>query len=109
MQVQTVNIDESIHIRIDQLEQALLSYPEQLIDLPLVHRFTPGLYTREIFNPAGTLLTTKIHKTEHPFVIAQGRVSVFVPGEKVVHLRAPYVGVTKAGTRRIIYVHEDTI
>ena len=30
---------------------------EELDFLPLTHRFTPGLYIRQIFMPAGTLLT----------------------------------------------------
>jgi len=101
--------DEPVHQQIDQLEEAMLSVPEALIDCPLEHRFTPGLYIRTIFNPKGTLLTTKIHKTEHPFVLLQGHISVYVPGEEVKHLTAPYIAITKPGTRRIIYAHEDSI
>ena len=76
-------------------------------EMPVSHLFTPGLYVREIFMPAGTLLTSKIHKTEHPFVILSGKASVWIgDGEEVV-LEGPYVGVTKPGTRRVLYIHED--
>lgn len=93
--------------RIDELETSLLDSGLPVVDLPLVHRFTPGLYAREIFMPAGTLLTSKIHKTEHPYVVISGRVSVYIPGEGVVHLEAGHVGITKPNTRRVLYIHED--
>lgn len=95
------------HLVLDDFETALLASGAPLVDLPVTHRFTPGLYTREIFMPAGTLLTSRIHKTEHPYVITKGRVSVFIPGGEVQHLEAGYVGITKPGTRRVLYVHED--
>jgi hypothetical protein len=96
-------------VRIDQLEQAMLS-TGSVIDLPLIHRFLDGLYVREIHMPAGTLATSKIHKTEHPFVILRGRVSVYVPGEDhVEHLTGPHFGITRPGTRRVLYMHEDTV
>lgn len=72
-----------------------------------VHRFTPGLYTREIFMSAGTLCVTLLHKTEHPFVIIQGIVSVFIPGQGVERYFAPHIGITKPGTRRLLYCHTD--
>lgn len=95
-----------IHQRLDSLELAMLQGGEA-VDLPLVHRFTPGLYAREIFMPAGTLLTSKIHKTEHPYVVLSGRVSVYIPDKGVEHIEAPYVGVTEPLTRRVLYIHED--
>lgn len=77
-------------------------------DITTIHQFTPGLYTRQVLMPKGTLLTTKIHKTEHPFVVTQGVCTVWNDGvmETIV---APHFGVTKPGTRRAIYIHEDTV
>lgn len=84
---------------------------EPQIRLPLNHLFTPGLYIREVLLPKGTLLTSKIHMTEHPFVISRGLVSVWsgIEGEEPQVFGAPYTGITKPGTRRIIYAYEDTI
>jgi hypothetical protein len=97
--------------KIDRLEGAMLELSRggalSPVELPLQHRFTPGLYTREIFMPAGTLLTSKIHKTEHPYVVLTGRASVFIPGEGVEEVVAPHVGITKPGTRRVLLIHED--
>jgi len=93
--------------RFDDLELAIVYSEMPAVELPLVHRFTPGLYAREIFMPAGTLVTSKIHKTEHPYVVTKGRVSVYIPGVGIQHISAPHVGITKPGTRRLLYIHED--
>ena len=109
VQTQTRSAD-TLHAAIDELEQTMLG-SGALLDMPLTHRFTDGIYIREIFNPAGALITTKIHKVEHPFVLLRGNISTFVPEDSghIEHLRAPYVGITKAGTRRVILVHEDAV
>lgn len=79
------------------------------VDCPLDHIFTPGLYTRIIQMKAGTMLTSKIHNTEHPFVLLTGRVMCWTKETGVQHIAAPFIGVTKPGTRRILYIVEDTI
>lgn len=73
------------------------------------HRFTPGLYIRQIFIPARTILTSRIHLTEHPFVISKGDISVWTKDTGTQRLRAPYSGITKPGTRRLLFAHDDTI
>jgi hypothetical protein len=76
---------------------------------PVVHRFAEGMYIREIHMPAGAVLTSKIHKTEHPFVVLKGVVSVWSANEGAVMYRAPFMGITKPFTRRVLLVHEDTV
>ncbi len=96
----------------DAIEAAISLNPESAKAeelLPVKHRFTPGMYIREIFIPAGTLLTSRVHQTEHPFSISLGDVSVFTLGGAVSRLKAPYTGITKPGTRRMLYAHENTI
>jgi hypothetical protein len=75
---------------------------------PLVHTFTEESYCRQIFMKAGMVFTSKIHKTNHPYFVMTGDVSILTE-EGVVRIKAPYFGVTKAGTKRILYIHEDTI
>lgn len=94
--------------KIAALEAAMLAQGDP-IDLPLEHVFTPGLYARTIRMPKGALVTSKIHKTEHPFVITQGKVVVWTEDEGAKLITAPYQGVTKPGTRRVLYVVEDTV
>lgn len=97
--------------RLDYQPAALVDKLAQLpkLDLPPVHRFTPGLYIRELFMPKGTLVVSKIHKTEHPYVVSQGHAAVFIPGVGVQQIKAPFCGITKPGTQRILFIHEDCI
>jgi hypothetical protein len=92
---------------LDLLEQAMMRAPQA--QCPVVHRFTPGLYCREILIPAGTLLTSAVHKTMHPFVISAGIIRVQAEGEEPVTYEAPYTGVTTPGTRRLLYALTDVI
>lgn len=93
---------------VDMLEAAILEHLDTA-NCPVIHRFTLGLYIREIFMPAGSLITSKIHKTEHPYVVSQGVVSVWIDAENEVLIEAPFTGITKPNTRRVLYVHEDCI
>lgn len=78
------------------------------VEMPLTHRFADGMYIREIFMPAGTILTSKIHKTNHPFVVSKGKCIVY-DGNKLETINAPYTGITEPNTRRLLYIEEDTI
>ncbi len=73
------------------------------------HLFTPGLYVRTIHIPAGSYLTSKIHKTTHPFVLSQGIITIFTEqgGEEIFH--APYMGTTEIGNRRFARAETDCI
>ena len=75
---------------------------------PVKHSFADGCYIREIFNPAGDLLVTKIHKKEHPFFLMKGKMSILTE-DGVKHIQAPHHGITKPGTKRIIYTHTDCV
>ena len=75
---------------------------------PVEHTFTKGLYTRKIFMPKGMVLTSKIHKICHPYFILEGDVDV-ITEEGMVNIKAPYFGITQAGTKRAIKVNEDCV
>jgi hypothetical protein len=92
---------------LDEMELAMAS--NEPADCPVAHRFTPGLYVREMTLPAGALVTSMIHKFEHPFVISKGSIKVFSENEGAVIYTAPYCGITKPGTRRMAYALEETI
>lgn len=79
------------------------------VEIPVRHLFTPGLYAREVRVKAGTLVVTKVHLTEHPFVVSQGVILVVTAAGEQLRVEAPYTGVTKAGTRRVGYVVEDAV
>jgi hypothetical protein len=73
---------------------------------PLKHTFCKHQYIREIFNPAGEILITKIHKVEHPFFLLKGEMSI-LSEEGEMRISAPYYGVTPVSTKRVIYAHTD--
>ena len=93
---------------VDKLEELMLSEGE-VVDCPLVHRFTNGMYIRQIFMPKGSLVTSKIHNTEHPFTVSLGAAAVSIDGNDWEHIVSPYTGITQPGTRRILYILEDCI
>ena len=94
------------------VEEKMLQIPGALIGdnfvNPLRHSFADGCYIREIFNPAHELIVTKIHKVAHPFFLLQGEMSILTE-DGVKRIKAPYYGITPAGTKRIIYTHSDII
>lgn len=94
--------------QLDRAEFTMSSSPDfQLIQCALNHLFTPGLYLRKIEMPAMSMVTSKIHNTEHPFIILKGTVSVANGDGGSQTFTAPYVGITKPGTRRILFCHTD--
>lgn len=78
------------------------------VDCPLKHYFAPGVYIREIFMPAGSIVIGKIHKTEHFNIIQRGLVSLIDENFKREDL-GPSTFVSKAGVQKVLYIHEDTI
>ena len=86
---------------------AFAAHQEQ-IAAPLKHRFMHGLYMREILMPAGSIITSRVHRYESPFFIAAGKVIVVSENEGNVIYCAPHAGITQPGTRRILLMLEDT-
>lgn len=103
-----VDLENSMPVgwgKLNQIERMIAECPQ--IDCPLEHVFTPNLYSRKITMPAGSLITSRIHRFEHPFVILRGKVAVWNDGDWEV-LEAGYFGVTKPGSRRLLFTYEDT-
>jgi hypothetical protein len=111
-QTTVIQKNESVRRIIVQLESNIRQYNQehQLAepDCPLSHVFAPGAYARTIFIPKDTLLVGKIHKHAHLNMLMQGRVSVATEEGPIV-LEAPRVMSSKAGTKRVVYTHTDTI
>lgn len=104
-----INSDfEKAHEVLDAFQ--LIMQEEPQVECPLVHTFTKGLYSRQINMPKDSYIISKVHKTQHQFVVSQGVVDVYnVVDGTCERLIAPYSGVTEPGTRRLLYTCEDTI
>jgi hypothetical protein len=96
----------------DTLEKTIGECPQ--VECPLEHFFTPSIYTRKIFMPAGSVVVSLKHKTTHPFFILKGRVAVLRVNDlgefeiEGMH-EAGHMGITRSGTKRFLYNLEDTI
>lgn len=75
---------------------------------PLKHVFGDGLYMREITMPAGYFIISEIHKYEHPFFVLTGECSVATE-QGIARIKAPYWGVTPRGTKRVLFIHKETV
>ena len=92
--------------KIDKLEYELSTLPAA--ELPLTHIFTDGIYIRQAFAPAGSMFTTVHHNTEHPFILISGTTDV-ISNEEASSITGPFMGVTKKGTRRVVYAVTDAV
>jgi len=77
-------------------------------DCPLVHSFGGGMYVREIFIPAGMMLTGKIHRHEHPNFLMEGKVSVITEDGGAQIMEAPQSMLSPAGCKRALFTHTPT-
>lgn len=91
---------------IDKIEYELSTLPAA--ELPLTHIFTDGLYIRKAFAPAGAMFTTVHHNTEHPFVLLSGTTEV-ISNDGASSITGPFMGITKKGTRRVVYAVTDAV
>ena len=89
---------------IERVEARLL--PMKQVECPLTHHFSPGLYLREIFMPAGTFVIGHEHKTEHFNIVLTGRASVLMDG-KLHEIVAPCIFKSAPGVRKMLIIHED--
>lgn len=92
-----------------KLEAAMLALPkEEQFHIEPDHYFAPGIYMRELFIPAGVVITGKIHKTEHFCVVTMGRVRV-VTEDGVKELQAGDIIKSMPGAKRCLVALENTV
>jgi hypothetical protein len=94
----------------DEIYGMLAALPIHAIGdaFPLVHRFAPGVYAREITMPGGWAFLGEKHKTEHLNIISKGHVS-FRSGGEVIEVHAPYAFVSKPGVQKVLLIHDETV
>ena len=92
--------------QVQQIEDMMQGMPPAF--LPIKHYFANGMYAREMFMPAGTILTGAVHKTTHFCILSQGHVHV-ISEDGIMDLVAPVTIVSQTGTKRAIHALEDTV
>lgn len=100
-----------------RFEGALNKIPEAVVsnakgEIPgceYIHSFVDGAYVRQMILPKNMFFVTMIHKKTHPFFILKGDVTVISEEGGRQRIKAPFHGITLAGTKRAIFTHKKTI
>jgi len=89
---------------LNELEAIMAVHPNRkdADEFPTFHLFTPGMYSRTVILEAGESAVSKIHLTEHQFVLADGVAQIWSPREGWRVERSPFHGVTRVGDRRAV-------
>lgn len=91
--------------KIEKLEKMFLLLPQE--KCPVIHRFSPGVCTREVFLPKSTIVIGHHQNFEHMNIFLKGKITFF--GEDgPIELTAPMSLLAKPG-RKIAYIHEDSV
>lgn len=85
----------------------LSTFPQ--VALEPKHHFAKGMYGRELFMKADTLIVGKIHKHEHLAVMVYGDISVYTPQDGYKRLKGYNMMVSPPETKRVVYPHKDTL
>ena len=75
---------------------------------PLEHMFVDGVYIRQMSMKKDSAVIGKIHKNEHVWFLLSGRLSVASETNTDEYIAPCYVKAA-AGSKRVIYAHEDSV
>ena len=101
------DIQNKAYISVVRDVQQQITDNAELIDVPVDHHFAPGVYMRQMNAKAGTLVVSKMHRTEHINILLTGSLTVATE-DGIELLKAPLVIKSMPGTKRIGYFHEDS-
>ncbi|WP_321842686.1 hypothetical protein [Burkholderia cepacia] len=99
-------LPRDMRARVEVLESQIEKLPQA--ECPVRHIFAPGIYAREMTIPAGVVLTGAVHRTEHLNIVSKGRITVSTD-DGMKEVCAPFTFVSKPGTKRVGYAHEETV
>jgi hypothetical protein len=88
--------DPELRDKIFRLEEFIIQNCEPC-EVKWIHRFTPGLYSREMIVEPDTLITGAIHKTEHLSIFLEG--VMMLPNEEIIE--APRIEICQPGVKRV--------
>lgn len=90
------------------LEQAMNEASDVQLQIKTTHRFIDGIYAREVFIPAGTLLVGRIHRHACISIMNSG-LKTTITEDGAMKIKAPFATISKPGIKRVGFAHEDTI
>jgi hypothetical protein len=77
------------------------------LEIKAKHYRAGGVLAREVTMPAGTLVASHIHRTEHLCTVSSGELTVFQTDAGTRRHEAPYTFLTAPGAQRVGYCHTD--
>jgi len=96
----------SFEEKVEKVGTEMLSMEQ--VDCPVVHRFGPGIYIREMQLAANSFIIGHVHKKEHLNVLLKGSCTLLKGDGTVVECVAPMIFTAPAG-RKVAKVHEDMV
>lgn len=87
------------------LEHEIAKLPP--VETPITNHFAHGIYGREMFIPAGTVITGKIHLYSTLNILLSGEIHITGEDGSVQRIEAPQVFVTEPGTKKVCFAHTD--
>jgi hypothetical protein len=89
---------------LDQVKSLVIGM--ERVDCPVTHRFSPGIYIREIFMPAGSFIIGERHSSRHENVIRQGKAALMIAGKNQI-IDSTFTFESMEGARKVLYILED--
>lgn len=95
------------------LEHLVYTHPESVSGdafdeaMPAVHRFAPGVYTRELTIPPGQIVVGKRHAVEHMVMLIAGK-CICVTERGVEEMVAPCHFTSPAGEKRVVLTTDSS-
>lgn len=93
---------------IERLQATMAAMPQADLSDHTKHYFADGMYCRELFRPADTLIVGKVHKKEHFYIVLSGEVTLIGDGFRE-RIKAPRIIISQPGTKRAVLSHTDAI
>ena len=89
-----------------RLQAHLATLPQ--IETTPVHYFAPGMYGRELFIPADSIVVGKIHRHQHITMLIKGEATINTD-KGMERIAAPYVWISQVDAKRALVTHTDCI
>ena len=101
---------EIINSKVEELEEMMMTEATEEVECPLVHKFSEGVYVREITMPAGSIILGHEHTTTHFNMISKGSCILYdFDTEELTEIQAPCTFESKAGVRNLLYIVEECV
>lgn len=72
------------------------------------HIFHGGMYCRQVFRHAGSIVVGKVHKKEHFYMVVTGTVAI-TTDDGAIEVTGPYLFCSKPGTKRAVFAVTDAL